>query len=56
MESNYDTDQGAESAIFIKNNDGFGTVSSALIALPNKENQGVSPKFSFTNLRDANLD
>lgn len=56
MESNYDPDQGAESAIFIKDNDGFGTVSSALIALPNKENQGVSPKFWFTNLRDANLD
>jgi len=56
MDSNYDPKQGADSAMFIKNNSGFGTVSSALIALPNKEYQGVSSKFWFTNSRDTNLD
>ena len=56
MESNYDSDQVAESAMFIKNSRGFGTVSSALVALPNKENQGVAAKFWFTNLRDTDQD
>ena len=56
MESNYDASQGEDSAMFIKNNRGFGTVSSALVALPNKENQGVNAKFWFTNLRDTNQD
>ena len=43
----YDSEAGADGAMFIKADNGFGTVCSSLIALPSQKNQGVNAKFMF---------
>ena len=43
----YDSAEGPEGAMLIETDEGFGTVSSTLIALPASKNQKVMPRYLF---------